>query len=1571
MNRGGLVERTPNKSALKDGGLVTEQSRATKSGRKVKRPAHFDDSPNSKTTGPDSGVKVADSADIGTPKHKDVSESAKKSARKTILKSFDQETPSKNGVQEPEAVQAKSARKTLLKEDSEQQQKSSRRTISKSQNDATTPTKEAPTEPEYVKKSARKTLLKSAVKNAFVQEHEQITPKKNKVATGSPSVKKSAKKVEPEEIDSSESGISRTGRKIKVPAHLKEFEEVVVASPKKEIPQKSATRKSMAPGKSMEPEGEENIAPKTPRGRSMAAIRKGSEADLEKEKHSKTPSRRTKPKTDDLIDSASAAETLNSTEEPIAVKTPMRRKSIVGTVDPVTELVKAKLPSKSFRRGKLPVNADMHESPEIVKNDKLAANSSEGNNEEKPPTKTPKRGKGTPLDKSPELETTKEKTSNRGQNAFTEKSSESGMSSPTKEDNHPARARRAKSLAPETATVSPQVQAKLPTKTPTKRGKSMLPQTRDHSPDVAPNTPKTARIIDESCEPTSRSGRKIKPKKFFGEFEQDETVTVALKTVSPMKPVETPQKKISPVKRQNSSPQGVAVKSGVSPPKKTKLEPKAAKLSPKVSKISPNTEERQITKRGFNDHHRHMHLEKEIVVVLEKDPLASKAGESSESKEEEVDVVIPTDDAGREEEEPPISVPEVVIQEKPKRGRKTLPAPAMMDEGNTKVPKTPSFRRTLAVAKPATPVVPQEDTGSSRSGRKIKPKKFFDDDGDSKVQPVVTTAAATAGGGGRGKRKTVAVVLDYDDNAEHDDDGKRQPEVQAEGDIQGDQEEPSRDEILAVVGAVDPVAEDKEDEKEHEEPQVTDEDDKEAQAEPIDGNSRSEAYEEVAPTVTESDGESLSAQGNSNGGNDDDDGDDDSGSRFTEEPDHEESPSQEPVELGQPEQYGGEYTQRIEEGQIGEENAESASEGNFPETRIEQTAPPPHPAEKVPNDPAPLAEQIEPMEEDGGKSAVDLHGVDIKEVGGNDDDSKSEPAGEASRCEEVHREEMKDVILEGESEIIDGNEDEREGLSISSEQEEQLLRDAETFEEKPTDESSNVIHAQEKNTEELETGLEPEPKSDAFIDEDDAENVLNVPETFSSVTVEQEISEVLQASTKVQNESKEQSTCSTFSEALLVDDDLLIESALGEAKKDDHFESIEFLEESKIFDDQTHGPIQDITTAPEEEQDDLDKTEPPVMDDMDDDKQDDLLQDVPQGTGDVSFADRDDEIVTVFPDTQKIPATADETFEIPTDRDPAAPRTPESKITKPDETFSPNKPDDGEKQHASVPQEIIEIPDSPIVTMLLPGDVEDKPGSATSTPFKSQDLLTIKERLIQHSRKRSLSAGEVEIVKKNVTFHSPANSTILVDTIDERLKKSFKNEDVNITDISHRQRSQSEQREMKPTKINKMPNFKNIHQQQFKRMESIEEFHKRKVQRAKDILTNSAAKSPAAAMSRSALLPKSLHKSEKEATSSTAASIPPSASKAIIARPVTTKSTNPHKPLLSDVERMEKRQKQFQTAFKTKTATVAGGSTSVRDNADGARRVIEQSRHKQGQILRGVRTNKRFELLMKFRDSQD
>lgn len=513
-------------------------------------------------------------------------------------------------------------------------------------------------------------------------------------------------------------------------------------------------------------------------------------------------------------------------------------------------------------------------------------------------------------------------------------------------------------------------------------------------------------------------------------------------------------------------------------------------------------------------------------------------------------------------------------------------------------------------------------------------------------------------------------------------------------------------------------------------------------------NSAEEEEEVVAPAVPESGGDSLSANVNDDGVDDDNI----SGSHFTEETDQDdENPPQEIADPEQPDLSGEEESQQTENGQDEEENADFESEGNFPETRIAQTAPPPQPTEEVPNDPVPLAEANQSLgDEEDVEKVAEVDG-EIMELG-EDDDSKPEPTVDTPRCEQVQQAEEENVVPEEEPELIDDIAGEQEGLSINNtEQDDEFSPDAEASEEIQAVQSTDDA-TQEEVAEEFGTGLEPEFTTDAPNDEND---IQIISEESAPVSEEQENPEVLEEILNEQSEVNEPSACSSFSDALLVEDDLLLESAL--------------------VDDQTQAPIQEIVTAPEEEQEDLDnldKTEPPELDDIDDVKENELLEDVPEPTGDVSFADRDDEFITVLPDTQKVQATANETFEV-SERDPTTPKTPESKITKTDETFSPNKPDDGEKQHANVPQEIIEIPDSPIVTMLLPEEVEDEPNSATSTPFGSQ------EHLIQNSRKRSLSAGEVDIVKKNVTFHSPANSTMLVDTIDERLKKSFKNESVN------------------------------------------------------------------------------------------------------------------------------------------------------------------------------------------------
>lgn len=113
----------------------------------------------------------------------------------------------------------------------------------------------------------------------------------------------------------------------------------------------------------------------------------------------------------------------------------------------------------------------------------------------------------------------------------------------------------------------------------------------------------------------------------------------------------------------------------------------------------------------------------------------------------------------------------------------------------------------------------------------------------------------------------------------------------------------------------------------------------------------------------------------------------------------------------------------------------------------------------------------------------------------------------------------------------------------------------------------------------------------------------------------------------------------------------------------------------------------------------------------------------------------------------------------------------------------------------------------------------------------------------------------------------------------------------------------------------------------------------------------------------------------KGAPSTSTAVKAPSAADRHVPSTTTATSTTAKKPIRSDADKMANRLKQFQATFKPKhiapdtSAASAGASGSAITSAVGGH-PVEQLRSKQLKILKGVRTNRRFELQMKHRDQQ-
>lgn len=537
---------------------------ATKSGRKVKRPAHFDDSPDTVAASPGKRKDTTGVLEAA---------SAKKTARKTLALGSAGTPPSaKNGSDSESGEVKKSSRKTLAKNGGSSREESP--------------------EPEVVKKvapaSARKTLLKSAVKNSSA---DGGTPKKTP-----------AKKVEaePEQVPEAGPGLSRTGRKIKVPAHLKEFEDVVV-------PAVTASRKSVAPKKD-ELDVEEKPIPKTP-GKAKAAVVRQLATEHEDEKPAaKTPGKGKLTR--------KAAEESEEEEEKPVTKTPGRARSVARKAIEEEEEVKpaAKTSGRGRSMARKPSVDEVafEEKPKTYGRARSVARQTE--EEDKPAPKTPGKFVRKAAEEPEEETKPAPKTPARTKSVPRRFADTADEEEPKPAPKTPG---RAKSMAARKPSVDEPAPAP---KTPARRNKSMAPQatkpeetdplalpeeptSKVESPVKKPATKTPARaksvardpspepsVKPDSSEPapTSRSGRKIKPKKYFGEFEQDESVPTVVATaaatpkVVPASPVKTASPKVaapSPIR----SPQQIVKKGSPYAPKKDT--PVAAVTSP-VKRLS-------------------------------------------------------------------------------------------------------------------------------------------------------------------------------------------------------------------------------------------------------------------------------------------------------------------------------------------------------------------------------------------------------------------------------------------------------------------------------------------------------------------------------------------------------------------------------------------------------------------------------------------------------------------------------------------------------------------------------------------------------------------------------------------------------------------------------------------------------------------------------------------------------------------------------------------------------------------------------------------------------------------------
>ncbi|KPU80497.1 uncharacterized protein Dana_GF16313, isoform B [Drosophila ananassae] len=261
----------------------------------------------------------------------------------------------------------------------------------------------------------------------------------------------------------------------------------------------------------------------------------------------------------------------------------------------------------------------------------------------------------------------------------------------------------------------------------------------------------------------------------------------------------------------------------------------------------------------------------------------------------------------------------------------------------------------------------------------------------------------------------------------------------------------------------------------------------------------------------------------------------------------------------------------------------------------------------------------------------------------------------------------------------------------------------------------------------------------------------------------------------------------------------------------------------------------------------------------------------------------------------------------------------------------------------------------------------------------SSEMLDLKEP--KHERRRSKSASHVnDVLSKTVSFQSPIEIASVTD-IDKRWEVLNKK---NITSRRKRSKSLEENpsklsripkpiaigKVVTPSKVKraKLPNFAAIHEKQFSKMESLVDHVERKAERAK-VLTNSALKLASGTKKHQAtslkedyaVRPKALKKIELSAK--TVAPLEASKEKALPSRlPLKNAANGPSRPAFN-----------LSTSVGSSFNTTLSSRPALDKLAERKQRHMEMfkgrttDKNKRGDLIKGVRSNRRFELQMQHR----